>query len=84
MTKTTKNTKIAPATNKAALAYAKKVAKQGYGNVTIVRSVTQKFSTLPRKDVLAIAKELRINLGTASRQYQEIRHGNFIIDLPIK
>lgn len=59
----------------AALTYARKLAKQGYGNCTIIRGVTQRFSRMPRKDVLSIAKTLHINPGTASRQFQEVRSG---------
>lgn len=73
-TKSTKTTSTSGVST-AALAYARKLAKDGYGNCTIIRGVTQRFSKMPRKDVLSIAKALRINPGTASRQFQEVRSG---------
>lgn len=64
----------------AAEAFGKKVAAE-YGPVTTVRAVTQKFPTLQRADVLAIASKLKINQFTASGQYQAARSGKVKIDL---
>lgn len=57
------------------MAYAKALVAKDYGPVTVVRAVTQHYPKLQRKEVLRIAGELGLNLGTAARQYQEVRSG---------
>lgn len=74
-------TKSKPNTTKTfntALAHARKLNKE-YGPCTVLREVTQKYASLERKDVLAIAKALGLNTGTAARQFQEVRSGNIRI-----
>lgn len=63
-----------------ALTYARRLNKD-YGPVTVVRAVTQRFPRLRRRDVLAIASELKINTGTASRQFQEVRNNGLRVKL---
>lgn len=69
-----------PAVHPAALKFAKSLVKKDYGPVTVVRATAQRFPTLKRRAVLAIAETLGFNLGTASRQFQEIRSGNVKIE----
>lgn len=63
-------------TFKSAVALAKRLDKE-YGPVTVLRAVTQRYASLERRDVLEVARALRYNEGTASRQFQEVRgpHG---------
>lgn len=74
MATTTNNSK----TFTKALTTARKLAKS-YGNCTVVREVTQRYSTLERKDVLAICAKVGISKFTAQRQFQEVRSGNIRI-----
>lgn len=39
----------------------------------IVRTLAREFHDLPRRDILTVAGGIGINLGTASRQFQEAR-----------
>lgn len=66
-------------TQAAALAHARKLSKE-YGPCTVVREVAQKYKSLSRGEVLEIAAALKINKGTASRQFQEIRSGNIKVE----
>ncbi len=74
-----KTTKQDSTTITKATSYAKQLHKEGYGSCTIVRAVTQKYPSLARRDVLRIAASLDINLGTASRQFQEVRSGLTVV-----
>lgn len=64
----------------AALKYGRELVKQNYGDCTVVRAITQRHAKMPRKDILAVAKILGFNAGTASRQYQEVRSGKTSIE----
>lgn len=47
------------------------------GPCELVRTIAIEFADLPRKDVLTIAGSVGVNLGTASRQFQEARAGKY-------
>mgnify|MGYP003472499106 CR=1 FL=1 len=47
------------------------------GPCELVRTIALEFADLPRKDVLTIAGSVGVNLGTASRQFQEARAGKY-------
>jgi hypothetical protein len=80
MAKVAKKTTANPnaKTYAAALAHARKL-HASYGPVTVIREITQKYKVLQRRDVLAIAKAVGLNQGTAARQFQEVRSGNISI-----
>lgn len=68
---------------KRAKSYAGKVARKDFGPCTVVRAVTQKYPSLRRRDVLAIAEALKIDQGTARQQFFLTRSGNIAIQLPL-
>jgi len=75
MTKKTSTANVpAASTIKAADAYARKINRE-YGPCTVVRAVAQRYPSLRRRDVLGIAGALKINPGTAARQFFLSRSG---------
>lgn len=78
-----KSKKVTPPakTVKAAKTYATKINAE-YGACTVVRAVTQRYASLRRCDVLAIADALKINKGTAARQFFLTRSGQIQITTP--
>lgn len=52
-----------------------KTAKREFGVVGAVRGIAGRYPTLTRQDMLTVAKKARVNLNTASRQFNEVRTG---------